>query len=260
MLLEFLQGSSTMDFERLMETEPDTQSRSHSLSWTRNLVSGILRKRDGSDIQSQEVPYTAGKPRNYHARGKPAVSSSRPLNSHTTQQPNAATQSTPPSSQQSPPTATPPTLSAAASTLGIMEAPSRPNVTIRDSGWRTRLMLWVCYSFLALDLLPCSTLDWTHTLLAVHVTRQQHKSITFSQALALVSNQCKTIQPARTSQLGPEVIQSTVPRLRHVTGWKKSSEHIQLEVDLKVTATAIFLGLCPLCNIFHPGFARFMMA
>ncbi|KAG2744123.1 WD40 repeat-like protein [Suillus brevipes Sb2] len=70
-------------------TEPAAQSRSRPFSWTQ-ILSGILRRRDRSDIQLQEVevPCTAGKPRNYHARKKkPATSSSRPPNTHTTQQP-----------------------------------------------------------------------------------------------------------------------------------------------------------------------------
>ncbi|KAG1796979.1 uncharacterized protein HD556DRAFT_264414 [Suillus plorans] len=45
------------------ETGHHTRPRSHPLSWTRNLVSGILRRRDGSDMELREVevPYTAGK-------------------------------------------------------------------------------------------------------------------------------------------------------------------------------------------------------
>lgn len=48
-------------------TEPDTHNRSHPLSWTRSIVSGMLRRQDRSDIELQEppvveVPYTAGKP------------------------------------------------------------------------------------------------------------------------------------------------------------------------------------------------------
>jgi hypothetical protein len=44
-------------------TEPTTNSQSRPSSWTRNL-SGMLRRRDGSDIQLREVtvPCTAGKP------------------------------------------------------------------------------------------------------------------------------------------------------------------------------------------------------
>ncbi|KAG2344712.1 WD40 repeat-like protein [Suillus weaverae] len=111
-------------------TEPDTKS---PLSWTRNLFS-MLRRRDGSDIQLREVevPYTAGKPRNYHARKKkPAASSSRSPN---TQQPNAATQSTPSSSQQPPPTTAASTPSAAVGTAGTTGAVSRPHIT--GGGWR----------------------------------------------------------------------------------------------------------------------------
>ncbi|KAG1816733.1 uncharacterized protein BJ212DRAFT_1299489 [Suillus subaureus] len=127
-------------FKPHRETDPDTQSRSYSLSWTRNLVSGILRKRDGSDIQSQEVPYTAGKPRNYHATGKTAA---RPPNTHITQQTNTATQSTPPSSHQPPSIATASTVSAAAGTPGKMGAPSHPHVTV--AGWRARFVGWLCF-------------------------------------------------------------------------------------------------------------------
>ncbi|KIK36092.1 hypothetical protein CY34DRAFT_811565, partial [Suillus luteus UH-Slu-Lm8-n1] len=79
-------------------TESATQSLSKPFSWTRNL-SSILRRRDRSDIQLREVevPCTAGKPRNYHAKKRkmPADSSSRPSNTHTTQQHSAVIQSTP---------------------------------------------------------------------------------------------------------------------------------------------------------------------
>ncbi|KAG2343909.1 WD40 repeat-like protein [Suillus weaverae] len=127
-------------------TQPDNQPRSQSLSWTQNL-SGMLRRRDGSDIQLREVevPYTAGKPRNYHARKKkPATSSSRPPNTHTTQQPSAATQSTPSSSQQPPPAtaATTPTPSAAVGTVGTTGTVSHPHIT--GGGWRARFVGWLC--------------------------------------------------------------------------------------------------------------------
>jgi hypothetical protein len=143
-------------------TERDTQSQSQPISWTRSLVSGILRRRDGSDIQLRkvEVPYTAGKPvrffcsflffatdsftqRNYHARKKPVASSSRPSNTHTLQQNSAATQSIPQSSQQSPPAAITSTLSAVPGTATAMGTNLRPRITI-DPGWRARFMLWVC--------------------------------------------------------------------------------------------------------------------
>ncbi|KAG2343922.1 hypothetical protein BDR05DRAFT_947989 [Suillus weaverae] len=53
-----------------------------------------------------EVPCTAGKPRNYHAKKKkPTTSSSRPPKTHTTQQPSAATQGASSESQLPPPTA-----------------------------------------------------------------------------------------------------------------------------------------------------------
>ncbi|KAG2344713.1 WD40 repeat-like protein [Suillus weaverae] len=122
-------------------TERDTKSPSRPFSWTRNL-SSMLRRRDGSDIQLREVevPCTAGKPRNYHARRKPAT---RPPNTHTTKQPNAATQSIPPSSQQPPPTATTSARSAVPETSEATGTPSSPRITI-DSGWRAHFMLWVC--------------------------------------------------------------------------------------------------------------------
>jgi hypothetical protein len=127
------------------ETESDTQSRSHYLNWTRNLVSGILRRRDGSDMQLREteVPYTGPQPRNYHARVKKAASSSRPSNIHTTQQLSATTQTTPPSSQQPPLTAATSALSTPAGTPGTMGAPSRPHVIV--AGWRARFVSWLCF-------------------------------------------------------------------------------------------------------------------
>ncbi|KAG2337778.1 YVTN repeat-like/Quino protein amine dehydrogenase [Suillus weaverae] len=126
-------------------TQRDDQPRSQPLSWTRNL-SAILRRRDGSDIQLREVevPYTAGKPRNYHARKKkPTTSSSRPPKTHTTQQPSAATQSTPSSSQQPPPTtAATSTPSAAVGTAGTTGTVSRPHIT--GGGWRAHFVGWLC--------------------------------------------------------------------------------------------------------------------
>ncbi|KAG1767383.1 hypothetical protein EV702DRAFT_1282657 [Suillus placidus] len=110
----------------------------------RNLASSLIRRRDGSDIQLREVevPCTAGKPRNYHARGKPAASSSRPPNTHTMQQHSAATQSIPPSSQQPPPTATTSTHSAVPETSEATGTTSSPRITI--AGWRARFVGWLC--------------------------------------------------------------------------------------------------------------------
>ncbi|KAG2051109.1 WD40 repeat-like protein [Suillus hirtellus] len=123
-----------------METEREAQPRSHSLSWARNVVSSMLRRRDESD--TVEVPYTAAQPRSYHARKKPAPGPSHPPNAHTMQQQtSAATQSTPSSSQTSPPTATS-TLSAVTAAPGIAGTISRPDVTIRQAGWGIRFMLW----------------------------------------------------------------------------------------------------------------------
>ncbi|KAG2751896.1 WD40 repeat-like protein [Suillus brevipes Sb2] len=115
-------------------TESATQSRSRPFSWTRNF-SGILRRRDRSDIQLREVevPCTAGQPRNYHGgKGKkPVASSSRPSNPHTTQTHNAVIQST----STSPPAANTSSLSAVTGTSGTMGAPSHPHTT---AVWRAR--------------------------------------------------------------------------------------------------------------------------
>ncbi|KAG2750158.1 WD40 repeat-like protein [Suillus brevipes Sb2] len=122
-------------------TESATQSRSQPFSWTRN-ISGILRRRDRSDIQLREVevPCTAGQPRNYHAgKGKnPVASSSRPSNTHTTQQHSAAIQST----SSSPPAANTSSVSAVAGTPGTIGAPSRPPSPV--SVWRARFVRWLC--------------------------------------------------------------------------------------------------------------------
>ncbi|KAG1784060.1 hypothetical protein EV702DRAFT_31407 [Suillus placidus] len=122
-----------------------------SRSCAQNLVSGMPRRRDGSDIQLREppiieVPCTAGKPiGHYHAR-KPSASSSRPLNTHLTEQPStlAATQSAPSSPQLTLPTvaATASMRSAVAGTAGTTGTLPRPNITI--AGWRARFMAWVC--------------------------------------------------------------------------------------------------------------------
>ncbi|KAG1853174.1 hypothetical protein DFJ58DRAFT_789872, partial [Suillus subalutaceus] len=126
-------------------TEHDTQSRSRPFSWTRNLAFGILRRRDGSDIELREVevPCTAGKPRYYHARKKkPAASSSRATNAHTTQQPSGAAQSTSPSSQQSPSTTAASTFPAVTSAAGTTGTRSHPYIPV--AGWRVRFVGWLC--------------------------------------------------------------------------------------------------------------------
>ncbi|KAG1807395.1 hypothetical protein EV424DRAFT_1576411 [Suillus variegatus] len=122
--------------------ERDTQSRSRPLSWTRNLVSRICR-RDGSDIQLREVevPYTAGKPRNHHAKKKLAASSSRPSNTHIMQQHSATTKSTP-SSQQLPPIATAPTSSIVSGTAEATGTTSHPHITV--TGWCAHFVGWLC--------------------------------------------------------------------------------------------------------------------
>ncbi|KAG1728339.1 hypothetical protein EDB19DRAFT_1941282 [Suillus lakei] len=122
-------------------TEPDPQPQSHSLSWTRSLVSHMLRRQNASDIQLREqpvvdVPYTAGKLRNYHARGKPAASLSRLSNTHTMQQ-HPAFHSTLPSSQQLSPTAAALTPSAV-SGAGTAGTISRPHIT--GAGWHARFV------------------------------------------------------------------------------------------------------------------------
>ncbi|KIK32476.1 hypothetical protein CY34DRAFT_814256 [Suillus luteus UH-Slu-Lm8-n1] len=122
-------------------TESATQSRSQPFSWTRNL-SSILRRRDRSDIQLREVevPCTAGQPRNYHAgkSKKPVASSSRPSNTHTTQQHIAVIQSSP----SSPRAANTSSVSAVAGTPGTMGPPSHANNTV--AVWRARFVRWLC--------------------------------------------------------------------------------------------------------------------
>ncbi|KAG2114105.1 hypothetical protein BD769DRAFT_1102518 [Suillus cothurnatus] len=115
-------------------TQPGRSASHNPLSLVRNFISGMLRRRDGSAIwlSPVEVPLTAGKPRNYHARKKPSASSSQPPKPPTTQQQNGgASQSNLPSSQQPPVTAT------AART-------SHPDITIKRTGWRARFLRWVC--------------------------------------------------------------------------------------------------------------------
>ncbi|KAG2344810.1 WD40 repeat-like protein [Suillus weaverae] len=128
-------------------TQPGRSPTHNPLSLARNFISGLLRRRDGSAIRLPpvvEVPLTAGKPRNYHARKKPSASSSRPPKPPTTQQQNRATQSNLPSSQQPNATATssttPPPVTGTAAAAGT----SHPDITIKRAGWRARFLLWVC--------------------------------------------------------------------------------------------------------------------
>ncbi|KIK43722.1 hypothetical protein CY34DRAFT_803563 [Suillus luteus UH-Slu-Lm8-n1] len=124
-------------------TEPTTlsESRSRPFSWTRNL-SGILRRRVRSHIQLREVavPYTAGKPKTYHATGRSAATSSRPPNIYNTRQPSITTQNTLPLSQQPPAAATASPLSAG--TPGTMGSPSRSHSTVAI--WRARFVRFLC--------------------------------------------------------------------------------------------------------------------
>ncbi|KAG2744125.1 WD40 repeat-like protein [Suillus brevipes Sb2] len=120
-------------------TQPTTQSQSRPFSWTQN-ISGVLHRRDRSDIQLQEVevPCTAGKPRNYHAKKKkPAASSSRPP-----QQPSGAAQSIPSSSRLPPQTTTTSTPSAVPGITGATGTVSSPHIT--GAGWRASFVAWIC--------------------------------------------------------------------------------------------------------------------
>ncbi|KAG2137920.1 hypothetical protein DEU56DRAFT_901348 [Suillus clintonianus] len=96
----------------------------------------MVRRRDAQDIGLREppiveVPYTAGKPRNYYARKKkPAASYSQTAHAHPIQQP-------PPNANA---TASPPP--AVAGATGTAGTTARPHIAF--TGWRARLMGWVC--------------------------------------------------------------------------------------------------------------------
>ncbi|KAG1798378.1 WD40-repeat-containing domain protein [Suillus variegatus] len=139
-------------------TERNTISRPHPLNWAQHFVSDMLHRRSETDIELREipvvdVPYTSGKPRNYHARKKPSASSSRPPNSHTTQQPSAATQNTP-SSSQGPPaiSTTSEALPAVATTTLATETTSRHNITVIQAGCWIRFLLWI----------GCASIEYTN--------------------------------------------------------------------------------------------------
>ncbi|KAG1781094.1 quinon protein alcohol dehydrogenase-like superfamily [Suillus placidus] len=138
--------STSRDHHTATPYQPTHVSRT-VLSWAQNFVSGVLCRRDGSAIRSPrvvEVPLTAGKPRNYHARKKPSASSSRPLNPRTAQQHNGATQSNSSSSQQAPATTTASSTSPAGTgTAAATDTISHPDITVRRAGWRARFLLWV---------------------------------------------------------------------------------------------------------------------
>lgn len=124
-----------------------THPSRNPLSWAQNFVSGMLRRRDGSAIRLPrvvEVPLTAGKPRNYHARKKPPASSSQPPKPPAIQQQSGgAIQSNLSSSQQPSATSTTSTTPPGATgTAGA--ADTSHDITIRQAGWRARFLLWVC--------------------------------------------------------------------------------------------------------------------
>ncbi|KAG1790456.1 uncharacterized protein HD556DRAFT_1392119 [Suillus plorans] len=138
--------STSRDRPTTAPRQPTHPSR-NPISWAQNFVSGMLRKRDRSAIRLPrvvEVPLTAGKPRNYHARKKPSAKSSQPTKPPTTQQQSGtATQSNMSSSQQSPATATTSTTpTGVTGTAGV--AGTSHDITIRQAGWRARFLLWVC--------------------------------------------------------------------------------------------------------------------
>ncbi|KAG1824276.1 hypothetical protein EV424DRAFT_1346041 [Suillus variegatus] len=130
--------------------QPSRFTSYNLLSLAQNFISGMLRRRDRSAIQLPpvvEVPLTAGKPRNYHARKKPSTSSSQPPKPPTTQQHNGgATQSNLSSSQQPNTTATASTTSPAVTGTVAAAGTSHPDITIKRAGWQARFLLWVCYS------------------------------------------------------------------------------------------------------------------
>ncbi|KAG2056621.1 hypothetical protein BDR06DRAFT_240986 [Suillus hirtellus] len=128
--------------------QPSRLSPHNLLSLAQNFISGMLRRRDGSAIRLPpvvEVPLTAGKPRNYHARKKPSTSSSQPPKPPTTQQHHGGTtQSNVPSSQQPNTTATTSTTNPAVTGTAAAAGTSHPDITIKGAGWRARFLLWVC--------------------------------------------------------------------------------------------------------------------
>lgn len=135
------------DFSTTAPRQPTHPSR-NPISWAQNFVSGMLRKRDRSGIRLPrvvEVPLTAGKPRNYHARKKPSAKSSQPTKPPTTQQQSGtATQSNMSSSQQSPATAATTSTTSPGVTGTAGAAGTSHDITIRHAGWRARFLLWVC--------------------------------------------------------------------------------------------------------------------
>ncbi|KAG2107761.1 hypothetical protein BD769DRAFT_1392873 [Suillus cothurnatus] len=155
--------------------------QSHNpLSWAQNLISGMLRRRDGSNVRLPaivEVPLTAGKPRNYHARKKPSASSSQPTKPPTTQQQSGgATQSNPSSSQQPPATATASTTPpAVTSTTGV--AGTRHDITIRQAGWRARFLLWVVNIREAMLLFATFGAPRSQAIVVVYVTSEVLKVV-----------------------------------------------------------------------------------
>jgi hypothetical protein len=150
--------------------ESNTQSQFHPLSWIRNIVWhnaqmmwigypvartvnswGLIYSGQACMCLPSIVlvyywfPFAQ---RDYHTRKKkPITSSSRPLKTHTMQQPSTATQGAPSSSQLPSPTA--PTTSTLSAVTGTAVATGtgttlHPHITLQDSGWRTHFILWIC--------------------------------------------------------------------------------------------------------------------
>ncbi|KAG1873350.1 hypothetical protein C8R48DRAFT_452071 [Suillus tomentosus] len=139
-------------------TERNTISRPHPLHWAQHFVSDMLHRQSETDTELREipvvdVPYTSGKPRNYHARKKPSASSSRPPNPHTIQQPSAVTQDIPSSSQGTPAIATTfEALPPVATTTLATETTSRHNIMVVQAGCWIRFLLWI----------GCASIEYTN--------------------------------------------------------------------------------------------------
>lgn len=128
-------------------TKHDPQRQSRPLIWTQNLVSGIRIQSQLREPPIVEVPCTAGKPRNHHAREKTTVRSSRPPIVLT-----GTSQGTTSSSQQSLATVAalvgPPVVTTAVATGTL----SHPDIIITRAGSWTRFWLWIgCISFQHID-------------------------------------------------------------------------------------------------------------
>lgn len=124
---------------------------------------------------------------------KRAASSPRDPNFHTTQQHNGATESNPASLQQPPAAAT---ASTALPKSLVASGTTSHHITIRSSGWRARILLWVCCAPIHKRIRTIQFCNWMIFGMKIRLQQelQQYKiEIHVVQPVLMLSNPCASM-------------------------------------------------------------------